>query len=84
MNWTAMGIRLVRRQLNMNQREFWERLHINQAAGSRYEQEERPLPVWLHQLLTVAYGSSTASGAEIRRLRGYKPIAKRERALSRS
>ena len=51
------NIRKVRTKLNMNQREFWLPVGVQQSTSSRYESGERPIPKPVRLLLLIAYGT---------------------------
>ena len=50
--------RQLRRQLGMNQYDFWKRIDVTQSGGSRYE-SGRPMPKPVRRLLGVVYLKET-------------------------
>jgi DNA-binding transcriptional regulator YiaG len=55
---TQVDPRQLRRQLGMNQAEFWSRIDVTQSGGSRYE-SGRPMPKPVRRLLGVVYLKET-------------------------
>ena len=45
----------LRKRLKMRQREFWNRVGVTQSSGSRYEGENRVIPITTRMLITLAY-----------------------------
>jgi transcriptional regulator with XRE-family HTH domain len=64
------GVLQLRKQLGLNQSEFWGRLGISQSGGSRYEKENRSVPAPVRILLDVAYGKHPEKA--LKRLRSWK------------
>jgi transcriptional regulator with XRE-family HTH domain len=60
----------LRKQLGLNQSEFWGRLGISQSGGSRYEKENRGMPTPVSILLDIAYGKNPEKA--VKRLRSWK------------
>jgi predicted transcriptional regulator len=56
----AVDPRQLRRQLGMNQCEFWKRIDVTQSGGSRYE-SGRPMPKPVRRLLGVVYLKETVT-----------------------
>ncbi|NWK79773.1 helix-turn-helix transcriptional regulator [Aquitalea sp. LB_tupeE] len=56
----AVDPRQLRRQLGMNQSEFWQRIDVTQSGGSRYE-SGRPMPKPVRRLLGVVYLKETVT-----------------------
>jgi DNA-binding transcriptional regulator YiaG len=56
----AVNPRQLRRQLGMNQAEFWKRIDVTQSGGSRYE-SGRPMPKPVRRLLGVVYLKETVT-----------------------
>lgn len=44
----------IRKRMEMNQTEFWEKLGVNQPTGSRYE-AGRQMPSQVEELLRLVY-----------------------------
>jgi predicted transcriptional regulator len=59
----AVDPRQLRRQLGMNQSEFWKRIDVTQSGGSRYE-SGRPMPKPVRRLLGVVYLKETVTPFE--------------------
>jgi transcriptional regulator with XRE-family HTH domain len=59
----------LRKQLRMNQSEFWSRIGVTQSGGSRYE-SGRSLPKPVRELLRLVYLRGVpleiANGADLR------------------
>lgn len=53
---TGADAKEVRWKLRLNQSEFWGKLHVGQAGGSRYE-GGRNIPVPVRLLLNITYGT---------------------------
>ncbi len=51
---TVVNPREVRRQLGMNQQEFWSKIGVTQSGGSRYE-SGRNMPRPVRELLRVVH-----------------------------
>lgn len=49
-----IDVRDIRRQLGMNQQQFWSRLGVTQSGGSRYE-SGRNMPRAVRQLLHLVH-----------------------------
>lgn len=58
----------LRRRLNLNQSQFWNRLGVTQSGGSRYE-SGRKIPRPVQQLLLIAYGTEKQSSDAVAMLR---------------
>lgn len=58
----------LRRRLNLNQSQFWNRLGVTQSGGSRYE-SGRKIPRPVQQLLLIAYGTEKQSSDVVAMLR---------------
>lgn len=54
MNTTIKNPREIRRQLGLNQNEFWSRLGVTQSGGSRYE-SGRSIPRPVQALINAVY-----------------------------
>ena len=52
---TGAEARELRRQLGMNQTDFWAKVGVTQSGASRYE-AGRNIPRAIQMLLTLAYG----------------------------
>ena len=63
-------IREFRRNLEMNQKEFWSRLGVTQSGGSRYE-SGRAIPKPVQKLITLTYGTNAESAKELAVLRAW-------------
>lgn len=50
----ALNPREIRRQLGMNQQEFWTRIGVTQSGGSRYE-SGRNMPKPVQELLRLVH-----------------------------
>lgn len=50
----ALNPREIRRQLGMNQQEFWTRIGVTQSGGSRYE-SGRNMPKPVRELLRLVH-----------------------------
>jgi len=59
----------LRRQLGLNQSQFWSRVNVTQSGGSRYE-SGRAIPNPVQTLLTIAYGNDKQVDAMVAWLRG--------------
>lgn len=66
--FTGDDIIHLRRRLNMNQSQFWNRLGVTQSGGSRYE-SGRNIPKPVQQLLLIAYGTEKQSADAVATLR---------------
>ena len=53
---TGKDAYVLRKKLGINQSQFWNRLHVTQSGGSRYE-SGRDMPEQLSILLHLVYGS---------------------------
>jgi transcriptional regulator with XRE-family HTH domain len=60
----------LRKRLGLNQSEFWGCVGISQSGGSRYEKENRGLPVPVRMLLDIAYGNNPEK--TLKRLHSWK------------
>jgi transcriptional regulator with XRE-family HTH domain len=60
----------LRKRLGLNQSEFWGCVGISQSGGSRYEKENRAVPLPVKMLLDIAYGSNPAK--TLKRLHSWK------------
>lgn len=49
----------LRKKLNLNQQQFWSRVHVTQSAGSRYE-GGRTIDMRTQTLLRIAYDTDPA------------------------
>ncbi len=54
MEQATFDIRKLRRELGMNQREFWSEIGVTQSGGSRYE-SGRNIPKPVKELLRLVY-----------------------------
>ena len=54
MQETSLNPREIRRQLGMNQQEFWTRIGVTQSGGSRYE-TGRSMPRPVQELLRLVH-----------------------------
>ena len=61
----AIDPRQLRRQLGMNQSEFWKRIDVTQSGGSRYE-SGRPMPKPVRRLLGVVYLHEVVDAYEVK------------------
>ena len=61
--------RKLRRQLDLNQTEFWSRLGVTQSGGSRYVVSSRKVPKPVAMLAVIAYGTQDQANAMIAALR---------------
>ena len=61
--------RKLRRQLDLNQSEFWSHLGVTQSGGSRYEASIRRVPKLVAMLAVIAYGTQEQANAMIAALR---------------
>ena len=59
--------RKQRKQLGLNQSEFWSAVNVTQSGGSRYETGRTP-PKPVQTLLAIAYGPEKARAAALKRL----------------
>lgn len=74
------AIRAFRKNLNMNQAQFWQRAGITQSGGSRYESSGRSIPETVQLLLHLAYAPDARAQRLFDALRTWKtdkPPAKR-------
>lgn len=69
---SGMSIHQLRKNLQMNQREFWTKIGVSQPWGSRYENSER-VPRTIELLVTLAYGPEDVSGGLLSEIR-HSPI----------
>lgn len=53
---TGADAKEVREKLQLSQKDFWGKLHVGQAGGSRYE-GGRAIPVPVRLLLNITYGT---------------------------
>ena len=67
--------RKLRRKLDLNQSEFWNRLGVTQSNGSRYE-SGRPVPKPTAMLAVIAYGTQDQANAMIAALRPQETTTK--------
>lgn len=67
---TGAQAKAIRQKLELNQHDFWGRVHCTQSAASRLESGEVPISRTLGALLVLAYGTDKQSTAEYQRLRG--------------
>ena len=68
-NFTAEQVLTLRKKLELNQTNFWNRIGITQSGGSRYE-SGRDIPAPVQTLLAIAYGTETHSARIVKLLRG--------------
>jgi DNA-binding transcriptional regulator YiaG len=61
-------VAILRKELGMNQTNFWSRVSVTQSAGSRYE-SGRTVPSPVKTLLTLTYGTEKEAYALYLRLR---------------
>lgn len=67
-HYTASELKAIRKQVGLNQAEFWGKFGITQSGGSRYESgRDVPKPVQL--LLNIALAKCDAAGKAIQRIR---------------
>ena len=64
----SMDVKALRRQLGLNQTQFWSKVHVTQSGGSRYE-NERSVPKPVQALLALAYGPEAQAQALFESLR---------------
>lgn len=62
------SLRKLRERLGLTQSEFWGRIGVFQAVGSRYEAGDK-MPMQVAILLELAYGSEEQAGWRYRKLR---------------
>ena len=60
----------LRKRLGLNQAEFWGCVGVSQSGGSRYEKENRAVPMPVRMLLDIAYGTNPAK--TLKRLQSWK------------
>lgn len=65
--WQAKA---VRQAAGESQTVFWGRIFVTQAAASRYEWQDAPLPQGVATLLTIAYGNQRVSQTAIDKIKG--------------
>lgn len=68
--------RKLRRKLDLNQSEFWNRLGVTQSGGSRYEAPSRKVPKPVAMLAVIAYGTQDQANAMIAALRPQETTTK--------
>ena len=68
--------RKLRRQLDLNQSEFWSRIGVTQSGGSRYEASGRKVPKPVAMLAVIAYGTHDQANAMIAALRPQETATK--------
>jgi transcriptional regulator with XRE-family HTH domain len=64
---TGQQAKRLRKQLGMNQAEFWSRCEVTQSAASHYE-HGRDMPKPVVKLLTIAYGTEKQREAALKKL----------------
>jgi len=68
-NGKTNPLRRLRKRLNLNQAEFWNRVGVTQSGGSRYE-KGRPVPKPVRILLNLVYSAKQEPAAHaLERLR---------------
>ena len=60
--------RKLRRQLDLNQSEFWSRLGVTQSGGSRYE-SGRNIPASVRALTIMVFGAEQHARQQLEALR---------------
>ena len=65
---TGAEARELRRQLGLNQTDFWAKVGVTQSGASRYE-AGRNIPRAIQMLLTLAYGSQCEADKALAQLR---------------
>ena len=65
---TGAEARELRRQLGLNQTDFWAKVGVTQSGASRYE-AGRNIPRAIQMLLTLAYGSQYEADKALAQLR---------------
>lgn len=72
-----MDVRKIRKNIGLQQGQFWPRIGVTQSGGSRYE-AGRAMPAPVAMLVDIAYGNERQSGAIIKRLRAVKRMPGRK------
>lgn len=65
---TGNDIRALRKKLDLNQVEFWKRLHVTQSGGSRYE-AGRTIPKQVLMLIHLVFADEKAAATLLKKLR---------------
>ena len=74
-------VRDLRRNLGLNQSEFWAHFQVTQSGGSRYE-SGREIPDPVQVLLNIAFGTDAKAVAIIDKLRQFGRSKKKARATA--
>ena len=69
--YTGEEVRALRRELHLNQYEFWTPFQSTQSGGSRYE-SGREIPAPLQMLLNIAFGTDAKAAAIFDELRQFR------------
>lgn len=65
---TPDAVQTLRKQLGLNQSDFWKPLGVTQSGGSRYE-GGRNIPQPVQKLIRLAYGAEAEAQAVLSELR---------------
>ena len=77
--YTGAEVRELRRNLHLNQSEFWTPFQTTQSGGSRYE-SGRDIPNPVQVLLNIAFGTDAKAAAIFDELRTFGNPKKRAKA----
>jgi DNA-binding transcriptional regulator YiaG len=72
---TGPGVHQLRREMKLNQTEFWGRFGVAQSVGSRYETGKRHMDAPLRRLIYLLHFTSVEaylSESEVRQLEAIK------------
>lgn len=64
-----MNLARLRKRRGLTQTQFWNRIGLSQAAGSRLENKEREIQEPVRILITIAYGEQDDCDEMIYRIR---------------
>ena len=77
--YTGAEVRELRRNLHLNQSEFWTPFQTTQSGGSRYE-SGREIPDPVQVLLNLAFGTDAKAAAICDELRAHGNPKKKAKA----
>ena len=78
--YSGEEIRALRRNLHLNQSEFWAPFQTTQSGGSRYE-SGREIPYPVQVLLNIAFGTGAKAASIFDELRAHGNPKKKAKAL---
>lgn len=78
--YTGAEVRKLRRDLRLNQQDFWSHFQIGQSGGSRYE-SGRDIPHPVQLLLNIAFCTATKSEAIVEGLTQFGRPTKKARSV---